>query len=111
MIAQDAAGNRQWYEKRGKQLKDECKVKIQVAEPVPMQLRNAPTRSMKEWGYGAGYQHAHDFEDAVNTMDCLPESLRGKRWYFPTDRGVEKRIGERLEELRRRRTGGEENVG
>jgi putative ATPase len=82
-----------------------------MAEPVPMQLRNAPTRSMKEWGYGAGYQHAHDFEDAVNTMDCLPESLRGKRWYFPTDRGVEKRIGERLEELRRRRTGGEENVG
>jgi putative ATPase len=72
------------------------------AEPVPMHLRNAPTRSMKEWGYGAGYQHAHNFEDAVNEMECLPESLAGRRWYYPTDRGIEKRIKERIEEIRTR---------
>jgi putative ATPase len=74
-----------------------------VAEPVPMQLRNAPTRHMKEWGYGQGYRHAHQFEGAVTDMQCLPDSLAGKQWYFPTDRGVEKRIKERLEELRRLR--------
>jgi len=70
------------------------------AEPVPMHLRNAPTSAMKSWGYGAGYQHAHKFEDAINRMECLPESLAGRRWYYPTDRGVEKRIAERLEEIR-----------
>jgi putative ATPase len=70
------------------------------AEPVPMHLRNAPTGAMKAWGYGAGYQHAHDFDDAINEMECLPESLAGKRWYYPLDRGVEKRIKERLEEIR-----------
>jgi putative ATPase len=72
-----------------------------VAEPVPMQLRNAPTKHMKEWGYGAGYQHAHKVEGAVPGMECLPESLAGRQYYFPTDRGVEKRIAERLEEIRR----------
>jgi len=70
------------------------------AEPVPMHLRNASTRAMKSWGYGAGYQHAHEFEDAVSQMDCLPESLSGRRWYHPTGRGMEKRIQERLEEIR-----------
>ena len=73
------------------------------AEPVPMHLRNAPTSAMKAWGYGAGYQHAHKFEDAVNQMECLPESLIGKHWFQPTDRGVEKRIRERLEEIRKAR--------
>ncbi len=73
------------------------------AEPVPMQLRNAPTSAMKSWGYGAGYQHAHQFEDAVNEMQCLPDSLAESRWYYPTERGVEKRIKERLDELRARR--------
>jgi putative ATPase len=72
-----------------------------IAEPVPMHLRNAPTRAMKEWGYSEGYQHAHNFEDAVPGMECLPESLTGRQYYFPTDRGVEKRIAERLEEIRR----------
>ena len=48
-----------------------------IAEPVPMNLRNAPTRDMKAWGYGAGYQHAHKFEDAVPDMECLPPSLAG----------------------------------
>jgi putative ATPase len=70
------------------------------AEPVPMQLRNAPTSAMKTWGYGTGYQHAHNFEDAMNEMECLPPSLAGKRWYVPTERGLEKRIKERLEEIR-----------
>jgi putative ATPase len=73
------------------------------AEPVPMQLRNAPTRAMKEWGYSAGYQHAHKFEDAINTMECLPDNLRGTVFYEPTDRGMEKRIAERLAELRAKR--------
>jgi putative ATPase len=72
-----------------------------IAEPVPMHLRNAPTRAMKEWGYGQGYQHAHQFQDAVPGMECLPESLAGRQYYFPTERGVEKRIAERLEEIRR----------
>ena len=80
-------------------------VRETTAEPVPMNLRNAPTAAMKEWGYGAGYQHAHNFEDAITDMQCLPPSLAGKRWYFPSDRGVEKRIAERLEEIRRRRGG------
>jgi putative ATPase len=74
-----------------------------IADPVPMHLRNAPTRMMKSWGYGEGYQHAHEFEDAVPDMDCLPESLHGRQYYFPTDRGIEKRIGERLTELRERK--------
>ena len=72
-----------------------------IAEPVPMNLRNAVTRSMKEWGYGAGYQHAHKLENALPDMTCLPESLAGRQYYFPTDRGVEKRIAERLEEIRK----------
>jgi putative ATPase len=74
------------------------------AEPVPMQLRNAPTRLMKQFGYGSGYQHAHQFEDAVNTMECLPESLKGTTFYRPTDRGVEQRIAQRLAELRAKRS-------
>ncbi len=66
-----------------------------TAEPVPMQLRNAPTHPMKEWGYGEGYQHAHNFEDAMNTMECLPENLRGTVFYEPGGRGMEQRIAER----------------
>ena len=74
------------------------------AEPVPMQLRNAPTKSMKEWGYGEGYQHAHEFEDGINSMPCLPDALRGTEFYHPTTRGTEQRIGERLAEIRRRKS-------
>jgi len=77
-------------------------VRNSVAEPVPMNLRNAVTRPMKAWGYGEGYQHAHKFEDAMVDMECLPPSLAGREWYHPTDRGVEKRITERLAEIRRR---------
>ena len=71
-----------------------------TAEPVPMHLRNAPTPLMKQFGYGQGYQHAHRFEDAIPDMECLPPSLVGRRYYRPTDRGLEKRIAERLEEIR-----------
>jgi putative ATPase len=74
-----------------------------MADPVPLHLRNAPTSHMKQWGYGQGYQHAHQFEDAVTDMTCLPDSLRSRRYYFPTNRGVEQRIAERLEELRRKK--------
>src|SRR5882724_1638443 len=63
-----------------------------AALPVPMQLRNALTKPMKEWGYGAEYQLAHTFEDAMNTMECLPDNLRGTEFYQPTERGVEQRI-------------------
>jgi putative ATPase len=75
-----------------------------IAEPVPMNLRNAPTKAMKSWGYGEGYQHAHKFEDAVVDMDCLPPSLAGRRYYHPTERGIEKRIAERMEEIRKKRS-------
>jgi putative ATPase len=77
-------------------------VRNTMADPVPLHLRNPVTRSMKEWGYGSGYKHAHQFEDAVTDMECLPESLAGHQYYFPTDRGSEKRIAERLEQLRKR---------
>jgi len=79
-----------------------------TAEPVPMQLRNAPTKAMKDWGYGQGYQHAHQFEDALNNMSCLPENLRGTVFYEPTDRGSEQRIAQRLAEIRNRRGQGPE---
>jgi putative ATPase len=75
-------------------------VRSTVAEPVPMHLRNAPTRAMKEWGYGAGYRHAHEFDDGIPDMECLPESLAGTRFYLPSPRGAEARISERLEAIR-----------
>jgi putative ATPase len=79
-----------------------------MAEPVPMHLRNAPTAAMKQWGYSAGYQHAHNFEDAITGMDCLPPSLIGKQYYTPSNRGLEKRIAERMEEIRRAKAAKEE---
>jgi len=78
-------------------------VRNSIAEPVPMNLRNAPTRPMKAWGYGEGYQHAHTFQDSMVDMECLPPSLAGREWYHPTERGVEKRIADRLAEIRKRR--------
>jgi len=74
-----------------------------IAEPVPLHLRNAPTGLMKAFGYGQGYQHAHKFEDGLTDMECLPPSLAGRRYYYPTNRGLEKRIAERLEEIREAR--------
>ena len=75
-----------------------------AAEPVPLHLRNAPTGLMKGLGYGQGYQYAHDLEDKVADMQCLPDNLAGRVYYQPTSEGVEKRIGERLEEIKRRRS-------
>jgi putative ATPase len=72
-------------------------------EAIPMNLRNAPTRLMKELGYGKGYQHAHENEDRYVEMECLPPGLKGQRYYYPTDHGVERRIAERLEEWLKRR--------
>jgi putative ATPase len=70
------------------------------AEPVPLWIRNAPTRLMKDQGYGAGYRYAHDEAEGVAGMECLPEGLVGRRYYRPTDRGREKDVGARLEAAR-----------
>ena len=78
-------------------------VESTVNDPVPMHLRNASTRLMQQLGYGQGYQHAHDFSDAVPEMECLPAALAGRRYYFPSGRGLEKRIAERLDEIRQAR--------
>ncbi len=77
------------------------KAKHALAEPVPLHLRNAPTRLMKNLGYGEGYQHAHQFEAGLAAMECLPDSLAGTRFYQPTNRGIEARLRERLEEIRK----------
>jgi putative ATPase len=71
------------------------------AEPVPLHLRNAPTGLMKNLGYGKGYEYAHDTEEKVADMQCLPHSLRDRVYYHPTDEGAEKRIRERLDEIRK----------
>jgi putative ATPase len=68
-----------------------------VAEPVPLHLRNAPTALMKQLDYGKGYRYAHDEADAVSDMSCLPPSLAGRRYYLPTERGFEKELSRRLE--------------
>jgi putative ATPase len=70
------------------------------AEPVPLWIRNAPTKLMKDVGYGKGYRYAHDEEDAVAGMDCLPDRLAGRRFYAPTTRGAEADLGARLEAAR-----------
>ena len=70
-----------------------------LAEPVPLQIRNAPTKLMKELHYGEGYQYAHDTEEKLTAMQCLPDSLLGKKYYRPTEQGRESRIKERLEQI------------
>ncbi len=72
-----------------------------MAEPVPLHIRNAVTRLMKNIGYGKGYQYAHDAEEKLTDMTCLPESLAGRIYYNPTEQGFEARIRQRLEEIRR----------
>ena len=78
-------------------------VEATAAEPVPLHLRNAPTRLMKGLGYGKGYQYAHDLESKVADMECLPDNLRGRVYYQPTNEGIEKRIRDRMEEIKRQR--------
>ena len=72
--------------------------------PVPMAIRNAPTELMKEAGYGLGYRYAHDEEDAVSDLECLPEELADETFYRPTEYGWEARIRERMHEIRKIRT-------
>src|ERR1700680_37288 len=75
-----------------------------AADAVPLHLRNAPTGLMKGLGYGQGYQYAHDLEGKVADMQCLPDNLRDRVYYRPTKEGIEKRIGERMEEIKRQRS-------
>src|ERR1700733_8872333 len=77
-----------------------------AAEPVPLHLRNAPTGLMKGLGYGQGYRYAHNLETKVADMQCLPDNLRERIYYEPTNQGIEKRIRERMEEIRKLRPGG-----
>jgi putative ATPase len=76
-------------------------IQTTVAEPVPIHLRNAPTKLMKELDYGKDYQYAHDVEGRVADMECLPPSLAGRRYYQPTDQGREKQLAQRMEEISR----------
>ncbi len=75
-----------------------------AAEPVPLHLRNAPTGLMRGLGYGQGYQYAHDLDEKIADMQCLPDNLRNRIYYEPTSEGIEKRIRERLDELKMRRS-------
>ena len=74
--------------------------KKMLAEPVPLVIRNAPTKLMKELNYGKGYQYAHDSKDKLTTMECLPPSLLGKTYYHPTIQGNEIRFKQRLEQIK-----------
>ena len=76
-----------------------------AAEPVPLHLRNAPTGLMKNLGYGKDYQYARDHENKVADMQCLPDNLKDRRYYHPTNEGIEKRIRQRLNEIRSFRSG------
>ena len=72
----------------------------QLADPVPLVIRNAPTRLMKDLDYGKGYEYAHDTEDKLTTMQCLPDSLLGREYYKPTDQGLESRFKERFQQIK-----------
>jgi len=71
-----------------------------LAEPVPLVIRNAPTKLMKELDYGKGYKYAHDFESKLTDMQCLPDSLKNKEYYSPTEQGVEAKFKARLKEIK-----------
>ena len=71
-----------------------------IAEPVPLVIRNAPTKLMKELEYGKGYKLAHYAENKIADLQCLPDSLQGTEYYTPTSEGVEARIAKRLEEIK-----------
>ena len=72
----------------------------QLAEPVPLVIRNAPTKLMQELNYGKGYQYAHDTEEKLTNMQCLPDSLAGKKYYLPTEQGLEAKFKARLEQIK-----------
>jgi putative ATPase len=73
------------------------------ALPVPLHIRNAPTSLMKSLDYGRGYKYAHDYADGIVDMDCLPEELQGRKFYYPSDRGYEKIIKERMEYVQKKK--------
>ena len=75
----------------------------EIADPVPLHIRNAPTRLMKALDYGKGYKYAHDEAEGIAAMDCLPVSLAGKKYYQPTSRGFEQTLRERIEQWNRLR--------
>ena len=70
------------------------------AEPVPLVIRNAPTKLMKDLDYGKGYQYAHDTDDRLTNMQCLPDSLLGRQYYQPTEQGLEARFKTRLDQIK-----------
>ena len=74
-------------------------VRNTLAEPVPLHLRNAPTRLMKDLNYGKGYQYAHDFENRLTDMTCLPDSLKDRVYYLPSGNGFEKTVKDILRDL------------
>jgi putative ATPase len=76
-------------------------IEATAAEPVPLHLRNAPTKLMKELDYGRDYQYAHDVEGRVADMECLPAGLAGRRYYHPTNEGREKQLAQRMDEISR----------
>jgi len=76
------------------------------ADPVPLHLRNAPTNLMKNLGYSEGYKYAHNYDEKVTDMSCLPENLSGRSWYKPTDQGFEHRLRARLDEIRKLKSRG-----
>jgi putative ATPase len=80
-----------------------AEVRNSGALPVPLHIRNAPTKLMKEQGYGKGYQYAHDYEDGYSGQECLPEKLAGRKFYEPKGHGYEKSIVERMEWLKSRK--------
>ncbi|MBP5231628.1 MAG: replication-associated recombination protein A, partial [Clostridia bacterium] len=80
-------------------MRAESDIKKMPAEPVPLHIRNAPTKLMKDAGYGEGYVYAHDTPEKMAKMTCLPDSLAGRRYYLPTDQGREKQFKERLEQI------------
>jgi putative ATPase len=80
------------------------------ADPVPLQLRNAPTNLMKNIGYGKEYQYAHDFEGKVTDMQCLPDNLSTRTYYQPTDQGFEARLRTRMDEIRKIKSRGASNA-
>ena len=71
-----------------------------LAEPVPLVIRNAPTKLMRQLDYGKGYQYAHDYAEKMTAMQCLPDSLKDRSYYHPTDQGLEPRFGERLASIK-----------
>jgi putative ATPase len=73
------------------------------ASPVPLHIRNAPTKLMQQLDYGRGYKYAHDEPDAIASMDCLPDNLKGREFYKPTDYGFEKEVKKRLDWWKSRR--------